>query len=223
MDTNSSKKSSKNPAWAIATLSLVGIGAIVGIVWWLTHEETEASLAAVSQKAAISQVQQVIDWVHDLEVESLRGTEYFNSAAYDSLIARSDTLTAKRLQARIKEPNRKYFLTLLALREMSRDVVYPRVDIGMKAAILTDQLKHATYFNAWGLPGFYSDSSYDKPAPVEAVIELGQAVVPNLRLLLSEKRSAPRWGSEERFQNETYKYRVADYAYALIQQIGPGQ
>jgi hypothetical protein len=36
---------------------------------------------------------------------------------------------------------------------------------------------------------------------------------------LRDKRSAPRWGSEEAAESEKYYYRVCDYAYASMGEI----
>lgn len=44
-------------------------------------------------------------------------------------------------------------------------------------------------------------------------------MVPLLRPLLEDKRSAPLWGSEEVAEFQRYQYRVCDYAWALIAEI----
>lgn len=213
MNTKSSEKSfSRRNKNLLFTGMAVGIAAI-GIILFQKFQD-----GARDKKTDVELLQEVVELTQKLEVESLRGTEYFNSPSYDTLLARGAS-NVGRLKARIREPNRKYLLTLLALRAVSKDSVYAQLDFTLKAGILIDALNQATYFNAWGLPHLYSVNTASRPAPVEAIIELGQPVVSSLRSLLSEKRSAPRWGSEEGFQNEKYKYRVADYALALICKI----
>lgn len=166
--------------------------------------------------------------VHELEIESLRGIASFNSPDYDSLVAMGDT-NAGKLKVRLKEPNRQYLLTLLALRAVSPDS-YRDVRATLKTGILIDALNQATYFNAWGIPHrYWTEPDANTPAlpdttrleePVDAIIELGEAAKPFLVDLLTENRSAPRWGSGEGFEGQgTNEYRVADYALALIRRI----
>ncbi len=164
--------------------------------------------------------------VHALEIQALRGTEYFNSPIYDDLSDTSNT-NASKLKARIKEPNQQYLLTLLALRATNRDsfdVVRPT----LKTGILIDALNQATYFNAWGIPHrYWTDSTFTTPAPditldepVKAIIELDSLAIEPLITLLTQRRSAPRWGPDEGFRGrEANEYLVADYALALIRRI----
>ena len=50
----------------------------------------------------------------------------------------------------------------------------------------------------------------------KAFIELGEAAAGPLKSLLKDDRAAPLWGSEETAEFEKYKYRVKDYAWALL-------
>lgn len=163
--------------------------------------------------------------VHQSETQSLRGTEYFNSSFYGEFSDSSNT-EARKLKARITEPNRKHLLALLALRAAKPDSFQAMRD-SLKAGILIDALNQATYFNAWGVPHLYwTDNTFKVPnsiidEPVKAIIELDTSItIPSLKKLLTKKRSAPHWGADEASQSEDgNQYRVADYALALIQRL----
>ena len=120
-----------------------------------------------NKKTDVALLNKIVTLTQQLEIESLRGVEYFNSSAYDSLVKSSqnsdpaerlsaDRLKAKRLEARIREPNRKYFLTLLALREIYQDSlysqmdtannVYAQIDTTLKTGVIIDALNQAKYF-----------------------------------------------------------------------------
>ena len=51
------------------------------------------------------------------------------------------------------------------------------------------------------------------------MIAEGEAAEPALRRLLKDTRPAPVWGDEEATVAEQYRYRVQDYAWALIRSI----
>ena len=156
--------------------------------------------------------------VEQVQVDSRRGTEYFNSPSYDALVGQGEA-NAQRLRDSITEPNRTHLLSLLALREISSDL-YEKMPRDLKARILTDALNQAVYFNSWGVPQLYAQTSDSlRPAPVQAIIDLGREALPYLEPLRAQQRSAPRWGSEEQLQDDTLHYRVADYAIALISAI----
>lgn len=154
---------------------------------------------------------QVPGLVERLEADSRRDVEPFNSVAYREVVSRGPAL-AKDLAGSIKAQDKTSFLSLLALREIDAET-YATLDPQLKAAILTDALKSSPTFNAWGLPHLYWEDA------ANAVIETGEEAVPLLARLLEDQREAPLWGSEEAAESEKYKYRVKDYAWALIMQI----
>lgn len=204
----------ENDLW-ILVLLVAGLG--VGLVVGIGSQESEPELSFEEK-------------VHELETQSLRGTEYFNSSFYDDIknTAKADTvMNAGKLKARLKEPNRQYLLTLLALRATNRDSL-DAVRPTLKTGILIDALNQATYFNAWGVPHLYwTDTTFTVPAPditldapVKAIIELDSLAIEPLITLLTKRRNAPRWGPDEGFRGrEANEYRVADYALALIRRI----
>jgi len=156
----------------------------------------------------------IVELVQELKTESLQGVEYFNSSAFDSLVARNDTTSVNRLIKQITEPNRAFLLPLLALRQID-STKYNQVDSVRKVSILVDALNQAKFFNAWGVPHRYkTQNPQQRETPAQAIIEMGDFAKPYLRPLLQEKRSAPVWGSGEIYDN--YNYRVADFALALI-------
>ena len=55
--------------------------------------------------------------------------------------------------------------------------------------------------------------------PAKAIIAEGQAAIGPLKALLGDQRAAPMWGSEEAAEYEAYRYRVCDYAWALLVSI----
>ncbi len=101
------------------------------------------------------------------------------------------------------------FLQLEALR---------RVDVGLlaalpasqRAAIYVDSLARSTCFNTWGVPG----SKLEEPA--KALASLGDAAVAALKPLLSDRRSAPLWGSAAATASAEAGNRVCDYALVLV-------
>jgi hypothetical protein len=78
--------------------------------------------------------------------------------------------------------------------------------------VLTDALRTAEYFNAWGVPHLF----LTQPAG-RAIICEGPAMEKYLYTLLNDERPALVWGgSDAGEQSEMYHYRVMDYAWALI-------
>ncbi len=169
----------------------------------------ESSLAA--KRAAL---------VVQLRSESLQGVESFNSRAIQKAREfQNDPDFKPLLLNRIKRPNRRNLLSLLALREID-NAAYRGMDNNLKAGILTDALKQASTFNDWARPDLYWNRPDNLlPTPVVAITELGPAAVPGLRALLIEKRNAPHWGSQENLPGGLEPYRVKDYALALLYRI----
>lgn len=147
-----------------------------------------------------------------IETESLRGVEFFNSS-YDS-VALSAPGAAEALKATITEPNRRFFLSLLALRKVRKDL-YDEVDPRLKTGILVDALNQSIYFNGWGLPHRALENPTTPLSNAAAALaELGAPAKQWLGRLLLQNRSAPLWGSEE--VANKYRYRVADYALVFL-------
>jgi hypothetical protein len=169
---------------------------------------------SMNQKAKATEEQygrmSVPELIADLERAAAQGREPFNSSAFREIIKRRDA--AEPLLASIKEPSRKEFFKLMALKKLNADL-YARVPPRTGAAILTDALAKSETFNAWGIPNTYWESS------AKAIVEYGSASVPYLEKLLDDKRPAPMWGSEEAMMYEQYKFRVRDYALALLNAI----
>jgi hypothetical protein len=145
----------------------------------------------------------------ELADDSSRGVESFNSMAFEEVLSRTDRAgTAARLSATIK-PDRSALLGLLALRELSPPQ-YARMDAGVRIRVYYDALGTARFFNEWGMPHLKWG------AAAEAVIAEGPAAEPALIRLLGDRREAPVWGSEIVAEQNRYRYRVCDYAWALL-------
>jgi hypothetical protein len=114
------------------------------------------------------------------------------------------------LSAHIKEADRSSFLALLAVHKLDPEA-YRALDAKKRASILADALRQSKTFNAWGIPHLYWEDAG------KALVELGEAAAGPLKALLKDDRAAPVWGSEEAAEYAKYKYRVKDYAWALLQ------
>lgn len=151
------------------------------------------------------------DLVRRLEEDARRDVEPFNSLSYREVTSRGQDVV-KALISAVGTPDRSSFLTLMAVRKLSPDG-YQSLDVTLRGRILADALRTAKHFNAFGIPHQRWEQSG------RAIIELGQPVVPLLRPMLEDKRSAPLWGSEEVAEYQRYQYRVCDYAWTLIAEI----
>lgn len=149
--------------------------------------------------------------VNRLEADAARDVEPFNCLAYRELVSRGPQV-GKELASFIKAPDRASFLTLVALRKVNTDV-YQAVDRQVAVRILIDALRTSKYFNTWGLPHLYWEDA------AKAIMEQGNLAVEPLKALLQDKREAPVWGSEEVMEYRRFKYRVCDYAWALLMEI----
>ena len=147
----------------------------------------------------------------ELEKESQRGLEPFNSMAYAEAVSRG-AQAAGPLVPQLTKPDRSSFLGLLALRKLD-SARYRSLAPTFRAAVLVNSLETSTYFNAWGIPTVYWTDA------AKAMIEEGAAVEPGLARLLRDTRPAPVWGSEGVMVNQQYHFRVADYAWALLNEI----
>lgn len=147
----------------------------------------------------------------ELATESQKGKEPFNSATYREMVSRGrDGATA--LAPLITQPDRSSLLSLLALRKMSTDD-YKKLSPELRVSILTNSLKTQQYFNTFGMPHAHWEDA------ATAIIEEGRAAEKPLIDMLSDHRDAPVWGSEIFMEYRRYKYRVSDYAWALLNEI----
>jgi len=147
----------------------------------------------------------------ELTVESNKGREPFNSMAFAEAAHRGEA-TAPALAASITNDDRSSLLTLLAVRAASRPA-YDSIAPQRRVNILVDALRTSPTFNTWGLPHVKWEYA------AQALAGEGELAARALEPLLSDKRPAPSWGSEDRMQYEHYKYRVCDYAWAIIAAI----
>jgi hypothetical protein len=151
----------------------------------------------------------------ELEQSAAKGREPFNAPAFREVLKRKDA--AQPLFASIAggTSQREYF-KLMALKRLD-SALYARLPARQGAAILTDALARSETFNAWGIPNNYWETS------AKAIIEYGAEAAPFLERLLDDTRPAPVWGSEEAMIYEQYRFRVKDYAFALLNEIAPRQ
>jgi len=147
-----------------------------------------------------------------LEEAAVRGREPFNAPSFREIVKRKDVV--QPLLKSITDSSQKEYFKLMALKRLD-PASYATVPPKRGAAILTDALAKSDVFNAWGIPNHYWESS------ARAIIEYGADAVPYLEKLLEDKRPAPVWGSEEAIIYEQYKFRVCDYALALLNEIAP--
>jgi hypothetical protein len=171
-------------------------------------EELEAKRAATVQKLVAMNTEEL---AAVLAADSEKGREPFNSMALAEAVTRGSDFPAQ-LSALLRDADRRSFLALVALRTMKSDR-YAELDSQFRVAVLVDALATSKTFNTWGLPHLYWEDS------AEAIIDESENAVPALKELLRDTRDAPMWGSEEVVEYELYKYRVCDYAWALLNEI----
>jgi hypothetical protein len=146
----------------------------------------------------------------ELAADSEKGREPFNSSAFAETVSRGEA-AAGALVPTIT-PDRKSLLALLAVRRMNAGE-YQKIDPAMRVSVLIDALRNSKYFNTWGMPHLKWGEA------AEAIIAEGRAAEQPLRALLGDTREAPSWGSEYYNEYLRYKYRVRDYAWALLTSI----
>jgi hypothetical protein len=147
----------------------------------------------------------------ELETESQKGGEPFNSLAYSEAVSRGEGLAAGLVPLMTK-PDRSSLFGLLALHKVSPNA-YRQVNQELRVNALIDALKTSKYFNTWGLPHLHWEDA------AKTLIEEGRAAEKGLTALLSDKRDAPVWGGEDFAEYQRYKYRVCDYAWAMLNEI----
>ncbi|MEO6632665.1 MAG: hypothetical protein ABIN13_13115 [Mucilaginibacter sp.] len=158
----------------------------------------------------------VTQLTEQLSKESVKGLEPFNSMAYKELTSRKSVAIDTIQNAVVKKADRSSLLSLLAVRKLSPPV-YQKLDAQVKASVYVDALRSAKTFNTFGLP----HSKWEEAA--QAIAEAGPVTTRALEALLTDKRPAPMWGSEDYMEYKLYNYRVKDYAYALIIASQKGQ
>ena len=156
----------------------------------------------------------VAELLDELGKAAALGREPFNAPAYREILKRKD-VAAPLFKSIVDSSQREYF-KLMALKRLDASL-YAKIPARQGAAILTDALAKSETFNAWGIPNHYWESS------ARAITDYRAEAVPYLEKLLDDKRPAPVWGSEEAMIYEQYKFRVCDYALALLNEIGPRQ
>lgn len=171
-------------------------------------EELQAKRVATVQQLAAMNTEQL---AAVLAADSEMGREPFNSMAVAEAVTRG-TEFATELALLLRDADRRSFLALTTLRTMKSDQ-YAELDPQFRVAVLIDTLATSGTFNTWGLPHLYWEDS------AIAIIDEGENAVPALEGLLSDTRDAPMWGSEEVVEYELYRYRVCDYAWALLTDI----
>ena len=104
------------------------------------------------------------------------------------------------------------FLALEALREADPPA-FAQIPAKQRAEIYVGELRRNFFFNAWGLP------SHRLTPTSRALIALGEAAVPVLAGLLTNRSEAPLEGSEDATTSSAYGNRICDYAWAFINEI----
>jgi len=146
-----------------------------------------------------------------LEKESDRGLEPFNSLAYKEAIKRGPKFAGDLVQL-IQDTTKTSLLSLLALNKIDMNS-YNKVEPYFRTAILLDALKNANLYNAFGLPHVRVEFAG------ETIIQEGKNIRRGLIGLLPDTKPAPVWGSEDYGEYLIYKYRVCDYALFFLKKI----
>lgn len=146
----------------------------------------------------------------ELAADAAKGREPFNSSAFREAVSRGEAAAPALAQA--VGPDRNSLLALLAVRRMSASA-YQTIEQPRRVIILIDALRSSNMFNTWGIPHLRWEEA------AQAIVAEGQAAEKPLTELLSDTRPAPVWGGEEYAEYLRYKYRVKDYAWALLREI----
>jgi hypothetical protein len=174
------------------------------------QQELAALDAKRRQRAEVLRGMNVAKLAEQMAADAKRGAEPFNSSAYRELVSRGEAAAAELKAALTPDPTS--VLALLALRRISAEQ-YRNLDATVRASILVGALQQAKFFNAWGIPHlFWEDAA-------RAVIEEGRAIETPLSALLDDKREGAIWGSEGAVEQRRYRYRVCDYAWAMLNEI----
>lgn len=149
--------------------------------------------------------------VGELDGDSQRGVEPFNSMAYAEMISRGGAAVPE-LAAALASGETQSLLSLLALRQIGA-AEYGGLDPSLRTGILVSALAASKTFNVWGLPHQYWEDAG------QALIAEGKVALQMLRPLLDDCRNAPMWGSEEILASQEYGYRLCDYAWVMMHEI----
>lgn len=180
------------------------------------QESAKAKSAAMTKEAAqTAQTYKNMDnpaLLRKLAEQSKAKREPFNSLAYRELQGRTDVNT-DALAALVNETkNADALLPLLLLRKLNEGA-YLNIPSAERAAVLTDALRNAKTFNAWGLPHLYLEDAS------KAMLETGESAGPALRRMLSDCRPAPVFGGQEVIESKRYQYRLCDYALFFLERL----
>lgn len=148
---------------------------------------------------------------NELAEESAKGREPFNSIAFAETVSRGEN-GAIVLGPLLTKRDRTSLLGLLALRQMSEEH-YKALVPELRVRVLVETLRTSKHFNSWGLPHLRWEYA------ANALIAEGAAAERTVLPLLEDKRDAPVWGSEEFAEYQRYRYRVCDYAWAILKEI----
>jgi hypothetical protein len=180
----------------------------------IVNQRTGVLEEAARKREARTQELKAMDVPHladELAKESNKGMEPFNSMTFTEMVSRGAN-GANALAPLITRPDRSSLLALLALKKMSAEH-YRQLKPELRVSILTNALKTQPYFNTFGFP----HAKWEDAA--KAIIEEGRAAEKPLIEMLTDHRPAPVWGSEQFMEYQRYKYRVSDYAWALLNEI----
>lgn len=147
----------------------------------------------------------------ELEADSEKGREPFNSPAYRETISRGESAAADLKQS-LTRNDQSSLLTLLALRQVSA-TQYRSLEPAFRVSVLIAALQNSKYFNTWGIPCDYWEDA------AKAIVDEGRASETALAALLRDQRPAPVFGSEGATVEAQFHYRVSDYAFALTNEI----
>lgn len=179
----------------------------------------ETAMDSMTRKAAsvraayISQLKEMNSeqLVRQMDKESDRGLEPFNSLSFSEAVNRGPALAGDLVQM-MKDTTRTSLLTLLALNRIEPKF-YEKVRPSVRVAILLDALKNSELYNTFGLPHVRTEQAGT------LIIMEGKNIRKGLITLLSDKKEAPVWGSEDYSEYLQYKYRVCDYALFYLVKI----
>lgn len=134
----------------------------------------------------------------------------------DWLSASFDDAQAREAAGQITtRPDASSYHLLLTLRRTG-PTAYAAIPPDVRARVLTDALRSASYLNDWGHLG--PGGGYDGPA-AQALLDVGNAAIGPLRELLEDDRPAPLMGSESATMSKLHGYRRSDFAYRYLRLI----
>jgi hypothetical protein len=151
--------------------------------------------------------------VVELIVRSREGESVYGFSGLQLHALRLSTADVVRADKYIRShKDRSAYHLLIVLREKSR-ATYDELPDFIKAAILSDALKHVHVANDWTY--LRPLDSYDSEA-ARALLETGHCALSQLTVLLDDKTRILIEGSEGATSCFTYKCRRADLAYRYI-------